>query len=810
MAEAREQDEERLRETGGGVRRRSAEHSDRNKPEHRQSSQGPLSSIRAVIKRTSTRTSSQSDHHRDRRHPEITILSAEPLQSNAWFPGASGAFPPAPPPAPPSWTAASATVQLPPPSYEQVIKEKSREQSTHSCSSSSSPPASRHSTSTIATQTDTDSPGPQASARPVRRPPKPPRPSLPLKPLDPLIESDLSDFPASIELSTQDTSIKPHPESSVQTDFDDIIADTSSLDPAPTATASTQISFDSPPELMKEETNARPRPRPRSKVASRLIACEDVLDQPVTREVKVQTLVHLKDDGANSMIAEFSDVSSNFSSKYFQDLLEVFGSDETHVLDAKQSQASDEDEEKDTSACDSVISKVMPEPVEPLNRPQPRPRTQKPKPLIAPKPCTLETEVFVSGEPNVEQDPFRHTSNPPVPPPRPLLNKHQSPSDVSRVSPSTKPSAVHPESTPLKNQMPTAAFSPSERRYSDDQATNSSSNTPLKASPVTSTDRSVGKRPSGPKHSRPPPPVLRKASSSSQVADTTVNVSIATDAPVPPLPPRPSGGRLLPLRPPPIKVTKPAGPASSSPTASNQLPGSRVPKRGPPPPLPPRPKPGHPLYRYSSKVVQGNVEEESAGKEQEEPSLREEEQLIVLDDTNTTHTQLSTLHELWPSGEVKGQAVTVSGGLDASSEQQTQPNTHNRGVARFAFKGEEGELTFSEGDVITVTEYVNEEWGRGSLNGRIGIFPLNFIQVKEEAEALPRKPALESPVPPAGQMNRGRALYDFSPEYEDELCLKAGDVVCELEDMDDEWFLGEFGGKRGIVPKNYIQKMPDP
>ncbi len=59
-------------------------------------------------------------------------------------------------------------------------------------------------------------------------------------------------------------------------------------------------------------------------------------------------------------------------------------------------------------------------------------------------------------------------------------------------------------------------------------------------------------------------------------------------------------------------------------------------------------------------------------------------------------------------------------------------------VARFAFEGEGEELSFTEGDVITLIEYVNEEWGRGLLNGQTGIFPLSFIQ-----EALPRKP--ESP-----------------------------------------------------------------
>ncbi|KAK9954760.1 hypothetical protein ABG768_016806 [Culter alburnus] len=775
MAEARaEEDEERLREPGGA--RRSAEHSDRNKPDQRHSSQGPLSSIRAVIKRTS-RTSTQSDHQRERRRPEITILSAEPLPSNTWFPGASGAFPPAPPPAPPTWAAGSATVQLPPPSYEQVIREKSREQNLHSSPSSSSSPPSRFSTSTIATQTDTDSPGPQSSAaRSVHRRPKPPRPSLPLKHMS---EPDCSDPKPRDAL---------HEQCGVQTDFDDIFDDISPIGPAPTSKTFTQIDFDFPAEPMKEEPSARPRPRPRSTAALQPVN----LDQPMTREVKVQTLVRLKDDKAESVFAGCDGAPLDISSKYLQDLLEVFGSDETHG-ESQESKASKVEGEENKAACSVIAS----EPLEPLKRPQPRPRTQKSKPQLTPKPSVFE--VF---DPTIEQNPSKPIS-PPVPAPRALLNKLQSPSDESRSFPSTSPSpAARPASAPPGQQMAVVASNSSERRNSD-QAINT---------PVMSTDRNVGKRPLVPKHSRPPPPVLRKMSSPSQAA---VDVSRDANASVPSLPPRPSGGRLLPLRPPPpIKVIKPAG-SSSSPAATNQLPSSRVPKRAPP--LPPRPKPGHPLYeRYSSKVLQGDAEEENISKEQEEPSeetsFHEEEQLIVLDDTDILQTQSNTLHDLYPP-EVKGQDVTVSGVQleDAPSEQQIQQNTQNRFVvARFAFEGEEGELTFSEGDVITLMEYVNEEWGRGSLNGQTGIFPLSFIQAKEETEALPRKLALESPAPPAGGRSRGRALYDFSPECEDELHLKAGDVVCDLEDMDAEWFVGESGGKRGIVPKNYIQVLLDP
>lgn len=59
--------------------------------------------------------------------------------------------------------------------------------------------------------------------------------------------------------------------------------------------------------------------------------------------------------------------------------------------------------------------------------------------------------------------------------------------------------------------------------------------------------------------------------------------------------------------------------------------------------------------------------------------LQEEEQLIVLDDTDILQTQSNTLHDLCPP-EVKGQDVTVSGVQleDAPSEQQIQQNTQNR------------------------------------------------------------------------------------------------------------------------------------
>ncbi|KAM7010129.1 uncharacterized protein LKV04_001965 [Tautogolabrus adspersus] len=173
MAEARRVEEgERERRDQRDVRSRSqtTDHPERTKPDHSHSSQGPLSSLRAAIKRT--RTNSQSDLTRERRRPEITIVSAEPLASTSWFSGASVVFPPPPQS---GWSAGIQTVPQPPPSYDQVIQEKTQEE--HIVKPTAAPRRTTC-TTTSATQTDpvredTSSTVPQCSAAPQTAAKKP-------------------------------------------------------------------------------------------------------------------------------------------------------------------------------------------------------------------------------------------------------------------------------------------------------------------------------------------------------------------------------------------------------------------------------------------------------------------------------------------------------------------------------------------------------------------------------------------------------------------------------------------------------------
>ncbi|KAG7323368.1 hypothetical protein KOW79_013070 [Hemibagrus wyckioides] len=825
MAEARvEDDEETFRETreAGGARRNprapsaASDRADRNKPEQRQSStQGALSSIRAVIKRTSTRTAAPTEQTRERRRPEITILAAEPLATNSWFPGTSGAFPLAPPPAQPSWTS-SVTVELPPPSYEQVIREKSREQNTHtstvssssssssspssSLSSSSSSSAPRH-TATISTQTDPEPSEPQSCTRPsMRRPPKPPRPSLPLTPK--LAEPVLAHTHSLIELDEPDplcsTHAPTHPPSGeqcgVQTDF------TPALEPlTPIIPDSSHITHNSQSQALgKQEVTARPRPRPRSTALVQSVIEEEDQDQPITREVKVQTLVRLKDNSTENVFAGFTDTSDTASNKYLQDLLDIFGCDkpDTQTKQPDAHNGKNDEEERLTSESCSV-STVATESLEIVTRPEPRPRTQILKQHISTKPSdatTLSVEETIASS-KEQNKPVVH----PVPAPRPLVKK----SSVSQEQGSSEEKSERcplrlPPRPPLAARMSGASIQedgaqPAEVPFN-----------PGKPVAITSSSRGRGKCPAKPmSHRRPPLPAHTPA----QDAVSSVGVNKSR----PSLQHQASEGKLLPLRPPPIKSSKPAG-SSPNPASTNQHSSSRGAKRGPP--LPPRPTPGHPLYRdHTSKTPQENTKVNLPSREPEESHPQKEKLLVVLDDTAApTETQgfprgMKGNHQYTLSEEAVPQKSLELKMEKETEEQQPETNASTRYRARFAFNGEDGELTFHDGDVITLIAYVNEEWGRGSLNGRTGIFPLNFVQLVQESPAKKSTPESHAPVVRVGEGQAGRALYDFTPESEDELCLKVGDVVSSLEEVDEEWFVGELAGRRGIVPKNYIQVL---
>lgn len=60
------------------------------------------------------------------------------------------------------------------------------------------------------------------------------------------------------------------------------------------------------------------------------------------------------------------------------------------------------------------------------------------------------------------------------------------------------------------------------------------------------------------------------------------------------------------------------------------------------------------------------------------------------------------------------------------------------------------------------------------------------------------------------QVEYVRALWDYVEEENGDLSFKAGDIVMVTDKSDiDGWWEGEYGGRRGFFPSNYVEKALD-
>ncbi|XP_052320663.1 SH3 domain-containing protein 19 isoform X2 [Oncorhynchus keta] len=1090
MAEARREEAEELRDIRN--RNQATDRTERNKSEALHSSQGPLSSIRAAIKRT--RTSTQSEQTRDRRRPEITILSAEPFAANGWLPGASGGFTAALPTSQPIW---GGSIQ----SDTQVIKEKTQETVVTLT-------ATRRRSTTIATQTDPveddTAAGPEctASSQPIEKrqstvkikPKKPPRPYLP-KPLQSdsttaiavsdsgLIQVDATATNTKNQTDPKSAAAQPSP-----TDVSCAIPNTRSLTPSVSvqwdgpiipSEPSTITTFLEPtvPSSSVPVATERPIPLPRSK------SCK----QTITEEVKVQTLVRLSDSGSSSV--DDTAVEAPPSGKYLQELLDVFcpvdlcdqnTSDNQTPTDVSD-QSEEGDEDGDMAALHSqrnIRARIQafesqegdgePE----FKQPEPLPRnvhlkppviSAKPAPALAPKPSIKKPSNGnnYQGAISIFSTPFIPSI--PTPAPRPML--HRKPSIVPEPK-EPEPEAPPPAKTALlsrsrlsiaaraKNLFPqeedeprlVPPISPEKPRkeplglnlnnhnsasITTTEAVNEYMDNPTNYIPVNPVRSDVGGGSSFSRQTvtrRPttirvpskgnlfdgtldnPPPLPAQKPVGSLPSSVTRKQSISTrfpfqesfdSEPIPGLPPRPGGTKVLPPRPPPAKVgpgrppppringprqslSTRRAPASSAAPSPKQPQAQKPKKKGPV--LPPRPNPGHCLYnQYTLGLPHGIAEFDYSGRDTGELSFQKNQLLLLIEQLDhktfecqvgdirgrvqkshmkvitplssaptkpalsqgvstvgsrrdSSGLQVQVLHDFTPEGPGElglreGDVVTNVEQVDSEwyrgscrgssgffpvsyvkvmSNAPTLTNTKKarpppatvsgpRCVARFDFEGEQSdELTFSEGDVIQLKEYMEEEWARGQIGAHTGIFPINFVDIIEDLppppqpqQSFPTKMALPAMVsstktqeaakpiqsgssgvewavalydfvgqaeeelsfqqgdrilvtqhvdaewcsgrlngregffPTAfvetssgnspvldrqqsvtnGEGSRGKALFDFTAECEEELSLKAGDIITNVESIDDEWFLGELRGKRALVPKNYMQVL---
>ncbi|KZS11789.1 putative SH3 domain-containing kinase-binding protein [Daphnia magna] len=135
----------------------------------------------------------------------------------------------------------------------------------------------------------------------------------------------------------------------------------------------------------------------------------------------------------------------------------------------------------------------------------------------------------------------------------------------------------------------------------------------------------------------------------------------------------------------------------------------------------------------------------------------------------------------------------------------------------------EDELQLLVGDEIHFLGEVEEGWWRGKLNGKIGVFPSNFVVIEDPPTStaihVPKGPvtnqvAISSDIapelPPKPLREIARVLFPYSALQPDELELREGDLVTiHSKDCEDKgWWKGEVNNKIGVFPDNFVEVIP--
>ncbi|XP_034396061.1 LIM and SH3 domain protein 1 isoform X2 [Cyclopterus lumpus] len=123
-------------------------------------------------------------------------------------------------------------------------------------------------------------------------------------------------------------------------------------------------------------------------------------------------------------------------------------------------------------------------------------------------------------------------------------------------------------------------------------------------------------------------------------------------------------------------------------------------------------------------------------------------------------------------------------------------------------------------DQISNIKY-HEEYDKKMMGGKPHNIPCNTSQVSpaafqppgasqnfnHEPTPVPVQAAAAAPPPSAGK--RYRAVYDYAAADEDEVSFVDGDVIIDVQQIDEGWMYGrvERTGQQGMLPSNYVESI---
>ncbi|KAJ5159228.1 Dynamin [Penicillium coprophilum] len=173
----------------------------------------------------------------------------------------------------------------------------------------------------------------------------------------------------------------------------------------------------------------------------------------------------------------------------------------------------------------------------------------------------------------------------------------------------------------------------------------------------------------------------------------------------------------------------------------------------------------------------------------------------------------------------------------ATAPQQPEPTGGPRAQVQYDYeKAEDNEIELREGEYVTDIEMVDQDWWVGvNIRGERGLFPANYVEIVEDKEPASHAPAgshhyeaepepepepepTAAPVPvaptpsaapsatvPSSKQVTATALYDYEAAEDNEISFPEDAKISNVEFPDDDWWLGEYNGKQGLFPANYVR-----
>ena len=105
------------------------------------------------------------------------------------------------------------------------------------------------------------------------------------------------------------------------------------------------------------------------------------------------------------------------------------------------------------------------------------------------------------------------------------------------------------------------------------------------------------------------------------------------------------------------------------------------------------------------------------------------------------------------------------------------------------------ELNFKRGDVLRVTGEVDDNWLRGEIGDRSGIFPSSYVELIKKKTSEKRLKA--------------RAKFNFKAKSESELTVLKGELLVVEKKIDCNWVEVSLGERIGMVPSEYLDLLDD-